>query len=383
MLAAVTREDFARCLGKGSTSLDVHMGLEVSGYHDSDHVDVLSPAYTLGVESPTGGWGVNGSILVDVVTAASVDVVANASPRWQEVRYAPAIGGHKKFGDVDVTLKGNLSREPDYLATSASAGLSVDLRQKTITPALTYQFSYDIAGRSGTPFSVFSHDITRHAIDASTTFVLDKGTLFAATFTAVLENGDTSKPYRYVPLFLADVAARVPAGLIPATVNMVRSFRTLEQLPLSRQRWAIAGLLAHRFASSTLRAEERLYVDNWGLKASTTDLEYLVDVTDRVRLWPEVRAHAQAPVSFWQLAYVTKPTSNAGFSEPALRTGDRELGPLVGVTFGVGGRFAFGERRNWALGLTANVNYTRFLDDLYIIDRLAYFGATTLEVDFE
>jgi hypothetical protein len=386
MLAAQTRDDFAKCLNKGSgPALDVHLGLEVSGYHDTQSVDVITPALVVGVESPTSGWGVNASLLVDVVTAASADIVATASPRWREVRYVPTLGGHKKFGDVDLSLNGVVSREPDYLATSVGAGVSVDLRQKTITPSLKYEFSYDISGRAGTPFSVFSRPITRHGINASTTFVLDKATLFAATFTAVLENGDSSKPYRYIPMFSADVASRVPIGLAIDTVNENRlSIRVLEQLPTTRQRWAIAGLLAHRFSTSTLRAEERLYIDNWGLKASTTDAQYLIDIGERVRFWPQIRAHAQTGASFWQLAYVATPAkSGPGFSVPALRTGDRELGPLVGLTGGAGVRFALGDQKNYAISFSGNVNYTRFLDHLFLLDRISYFGATTLEADWQ
>ncbi|APR86711.1 hypothetical protein A7982_12060 [Minicystis rosea] len=103
-----------------------------------------------------------------------------------------------------------------------------------------------------------------------------------------------------------------------------------------------------------------------------------------MRLWPQVRANVQGPVSFWKLAYTATPDkTGAGFTWPALRTGDRELGPLVGVTVGAGARFALGEKKNWALGFAGNVNYTRFLDHLFLIDRIAYYGATTLEVDFE
>lgn len=384
MLAAQTRDDFAKCLNSGATSLNVHLGLEVGGYHDTQHVDVVTPAFYASIESPTGGWGVSGSILVDVVTAASADIVATASPRWREVRYVPSLGGHKKFGDVDLSLRGTVSKEPDYLATSVGTGISVDLRQKTITPALRYDFSYDLSGRSGSPLSSFK-PIMRHGIEASTTFVLDKATVFAATFTAVLESGDSSKPYRYIPMFDKDTADIVPAGLVIETVNENRlPMRVLEQLPTSRQRWALAGLLAHRFSRSTLRAEERLYIDNWGLKATTTALQYLIDVHERVRIWPALRANLQTAASFWQLAYTATPDkSGVGFTVPALRTGDRELGPLVGLTFGAGARFALGEKKNWALGITGNVNYTRFLDHLFLLDRLAYFGATTVEVDLE
>jgi hypothetical protein len=385
MLQAQTREDLAKCLNPGgATSLfNLHFGSELSGYHDTDHVDVISPGVLASVENPTGGWGFGASFLVDVVTAASADVVANASPRWNELRYVPSINGHKKFGDTDIGLHANLSHEPDYLATSAGASASLELANKTITAAAGYEFSYDVSGRAGTPSSVFSHKIVRNAADASLTFVVDKATIFAATFTGIWESGDSSKPYRYVPMFAPDIAPRVPVGLLAEQVNQSRlPIRALEQLPTSRQRYALAGLLAHRFSSSTFRAEERLYVDNWGLKATTTDATYFIDLSERLRVWPHVRFNAQSAVSFWQLAYVAK-GSSGDIKLPALRAGDRELGPLIGITGGAGVRLALGEKKNWGLSVAGNVLYNRYLDHLYILQRIGYFGASTLEVDFE
>ncbi|HVY48716.1 MAG TPA: DUF3570 domain-containing protein, partial [Minicystis sp.] len=386
MLAAQSREDFQKCLSggnKGST-LNYHFGSEVSGYHDTDHVDVVTPALFANVESPTGGWGVGASFLVDVVTAASVDVVANASPRWREVRYAPTVNGHKKFGEVDISANASLSDEPDYIAIGAGLGVSVDLANKTVTPSLRYDFGYDIEGRSGTPFSVYSHKITNHAIEPSVTFVVDKATIFSTSFTAVFQTGDTSKPYRYVPMFDPTVFDQIPAGFAIDSVNQLRlPIRPLEQVPTSRQRYAIAGLLAHRFSKSTIRAEERLYIDNWGLKATTTDAQYLIDVTKDIRIWPALRFHAQTGVSFWELAYQAAISAQGGVTVPALRTGDRELSPLIGVTGGFGTRFAFGEKKNWALTVTGDVTLTRFFDTLYILQRYGFLGATTLEVDLE
>lgn len=384
MLAAKTRDDFAKCLNKSSgPSVNIHLGFEFSAYHDTQNVDVGTPAIFIGVESPTGGWGISGSFLVDVVTAASADIVATASPRFREVRYVPALSGHKRFGDADVSLRGSLSREPDYLATTVGAGFSIDLAKKMITPNLAYEFSYDISGRAGTPFSVFSRTITRHAATAGSSFVLNKSSILAVSFNAIIENGDTSKPYRYVPMFSDATAKQVPVGLSVDAVNENRlSIRPLEQLPTNRQRYALAALFAYRFSSSTLRLGERAYVDSWGLKASTTDAQYLFDVNDRVRLWPLLRLHAQTGADFWQLAY-TAPQKGTAFKVPALRTGDRELGPLVGVTAGAGARFAFGERKNWALSLMGDFVYTRFLNHLFVLERYGYFGATTLEVDIE
>lgn len=384
MQEAQTQDDFDNCVSKNrKLGLNGKFAFELSGYHDNDKTDVLSPAILFNFEHPTNGWGFGGSFLVDVVTAASTDIVATASPRWTEQRYVPALGGHKKFGDVDVNLHTAFSIEPDYFASSVGTFVSVDLRQKTITPSISYDFSYDIAGRAGTAYSVFSRRITRHAVDLATTFVLDKQSVLTANMSIVAEIGNVSKPYRYIPTFSKDIAPRVLPGLALPTVDSVRNpERILEQLPLSRQRFALAARYARRFSSSTLRAEERLYTDSWGLKATTTDMRFLIDVGKSVRLWPHARFHAQTGADFWQLAYVSE-YSGGRLQVPNYRTGDRELGPLFAVTGGGGVRFAFGESKNWGFTFNGDVIYTQFLNTLYILQRIGYFGAIGLEVDVE
>ncbi|EYF04337.1 DUF3570 domain-containing protein [Chondromyces apiculatus] len=388
MSKAQTREELAQCIAGGGegSGLNYRAGLEVSGYHDSDHVDVSTPAVTFSVESPTGGWGVNGSFLVDVVTTASSDIIATASPRWTETRYGPAIGGHKKIDSWDISGGGNMSVEPDYTSIGVGVGASVELAQKMITPSLSYGFSYDLSGRSGTPFSVFSYKIHRHSLDGGVGFVLDKATFLAVGATVVLEFGDLSKPYRAIPLFSPEVAENVPPGLSVAATQRVRlPERAMEQVPeAGRQRYAIAGRLAHRFASSTIRAEERLYTDSWGVIGSTTDVRYLVDLNESIRIWPHGRFHAQKGVSFWQLAYAAERNTETDVLQvPAYRTGDRELGPYLQATVGGGVRFGFGSSDNMGLTINADFIYSRYLNTLYLPQKFGYFGATAFEVEFE
>ncbi|HSN97897.1 MAG TPA: DUF3570 domain-containing protein [Candidatus Nanopelagicales bacterium] len=387
MAKAQTREELATCIAGGSeeSGLNYRAGLEVSGYHDSDHVDVVTPAVTFSVESPTEGWGASASFLVDVVTAASSDILSMASPRWTEVRYGPGIGGHKKFDNFDVSGGFSMSVEPDYLSINANAGASVELVQKTVTPSLSYSFGYDISGRSGTPYEVFGNRITRHGFDLGLGLVLDKATFLALGATAVLEFGDLSKPYRYIPMFDQNVAPLIPSGLSILGVHANRRpERVLEQLPLSRQRYAVAGRIAHRFASSTIRAEERLYTDSWGVMGSTTDTRYIIDLNDAIRVWPHGRFHAQTGVDFWQLAYVAQFDPETGeLNVPAFRTGDRELGPYIQATLGGGARFAFGAHDEFGLTVNFDFIYSRYLQTLFLPQKFGYFGATALEVEFE
>ena len=83
--------------------------------------------------------------------------------------------------------------------------------------------------------------------------------------------------------------------------------RISERVPDTRNRFAVSARLAQRLSGSTLIVSERLYQDDWGLRASTTDLRMLMDAGRRWFVWTHLRAHVQAGVSFWKRAYVARP----------------------------------------------------------------------------
>ncbi|MEP7121006.1 MAG: DUF3570 domain-containing protein [Byssovorax sp.] len=376
----------AVCAGKtavaeGDSPLTIRAGAEMSFYQDSKATTVASPTIFAGVEHVLGGWGVSGTLMVDVVSTASADIVATASTRWNEVRVAPALRGHRRFGDADVAVRAAVSSEPDYLSTAGGATLSLDLANKLVTPSLSYDFSHDLAGRTATPFSLFARPIDRHTLSGSVSLIMSRATVFVPALSATFERGDTSKPYRYIPLFSPNAAAQVVAGMSAEAINPLRiGLAPLEQLPTSRQRWSLDGLVLHRFAQSTLRFEERLYVDTWGLKASTADAHFQLDLSERTRLGAHLRFHAQTGVNFWRLAYVATATS-AGIDVPALRAGGPELGPLFTPTEGLDLRIELSPHNHLAISFAGDLAETRFLDHLYLTGRTSFLGATTLDVE--
>lgn len=356
-----------------------HVSTDAAAYADSDHVYVLTPSIAGTVSNPAAGWSIGGQYLVDVVSAASVDIVATASQRFLEVRHAGTLDASYKPGAFGLTLDGAVSREPDYLSWTAGGLLTQDLLDQNLSLLLGYSHGHDIAGRSGTAFSVFSRPLDRDAFKGGFSLVLDRATIASVLADVVVENGDPSKPYRYVPLFAPGTQVPVGASIDQVTALRV-SERPLEQLPRTRDRYALSLRVAHRFTRSTLRIDERLYTDSWALHASSTDARYLVDAGRRWELGPHLRVHAQTPVSFWRRAYVLQPDH----SYPALRTGDRELGPLLGLTLGASVRRALGARDHpeaWSLGLDVNATETRYFDDLYIRRRLSTLATLSLEAE--
>jgi hypothetical protein len=369
-----------------------HAGMEIAGYQDSDNVSVLTPSINAGIDNVSGA-SLTASYLVDVVSAASADIVSTASNRWQETRQAGGLGAQYKPHDFGVGVGGSVSSEPDYLSYGFFATVVKDFDEKNWTVNFGYGYSHDTAGRCGangncTPFSVFSRDLQRGSFNAGIAWVVDRASLASVTADLVIENGDQSKVYRYIPMFSDSVQPNIPNGASAAIVNALRlPERPLEQLPLERKRFALTGRYAHRFDGSTVRLEERFYDDDWALIASSTDARWIFDLGKRFALWPHTRLHVQKPVSFWERAYTSGsggPNGDA-FNLPLYRTGDRELGPLWTVEGGGGIKWYLGsdaEPRSVILGFTADAMYTAYTDDLYISSRTGYLGALTLEVQW-
>jgi hypothetical protein len=363
------------------SNLTARASTEIAAYHDSTATSVLTPSIAASVESPTAGWGVNGRYLVDVVTAASPDIVSTASPRWTEVRNAGGLGFRYKPGTFGVAASTSASYTPDYLALGANGQVTQELDEKNLTLLAGYGYGHDTIGRTGTPFSVFSRSLSYHTINAGLSKIVNKAIVVGVYGDAIFESGDQSKPYRYVPIFAAADASRIPRGASLTEISTFRiQARPLEQLPLERERYAVTGRLAWRGDSTTLRFEQRLYVDTWGLKASTTDARYFVDLSDRFTVWPHLRVHAQSAVSFWKRAYVGDLDTL-----PALRTGDRELGALTNLGGGGGLRLALGKAGSvddWVITTTVDGTWTTFSDALYVKYRLSGLAAVALEVTF-
>jgi hypothetical protein len=358
--------------------------LEMATYTDSDHVTVYSPSIAASIENVTQGVSLRGSYLVDVVSAASVDIVSTASQAWHEVRNAGTLETEYKPHEFGITIGGSVSSEPDYLSYGLGFSLTQELNEKNTVITGGYGYGHDIAGRSTTPFSVFSRVIEHGTFNLGVTQVVNRSTVASVAADLMLDDGDQSKPYRYIPMFAPNVVPQVPLGASIAWVTANRlPERPLEQLPLSRQRFALTGRLGHRFEASTLRLEERIYDDSWQLVASTTDARWIFDVGKRFAIWPHARFHMQSSVNFWQRAYVSN-NANGGWDLPEFRTGDRELGPLRTFTGGAGIRCFLGTRADpqaWSLTLQGDAMYTNFLDDLYLTSRTGGLGSLTFEAE--
>jgi hypothetical protein len=267
----------------------------------------------------------------------------------------------------------------------AGGKLLLDLAERTANPVFGYTFGHDTAGRTGTPFSVYSQELQRHALDAGIELILGRDTVAFIGASAVLERGDQKKPYRFLPVFAPEVASGIPAGASLALVNDSRlPGRMAESVPQSRNRFALSTRIARRFARSTFVVSGRVYADDWGLFAVTSDAQYIHDIGRGFAVWGHLRGHLQSGVSFWERAYVSSSPLPNALSVPTYRSGDRELSPFGAGTLGAGARWNVGSAlrpSSWALSLQADVTATRYLDALYVRSRVAQISILQLEAE--
>jgi hypothetical protein len=384
MLTARNQDDVLRCVRQESRSLLVKMGLTMGGYADTTNVQVYSPELQATVSSPTQRWKVGGRFLVDVVSAASPDVVSHASPPFKERRYAGGVNGGYGMGAIAAEAGANYSSEPDYESLGAGLALSLDLLDKQITPRIAGAYSHDDVGR-GPDNVIGTLDVVE--LEAGVTFVLSPASLLLVGGTAQLERGDESKPYRTVPLFdpIAVAPSIHPGAAIPLVNSTRLPYEPIERLPSARDRYALAARLAHRWRRATLRLDERLYEDSWELQASTTDLRLVLDVTPCLEFWPHARFHAQGAASFYKLAYTASLGPRGLLAIPLYRTTDRELSSLVSATGGAGARLqlsAPNAKTQVGLTLQVDVAYTKYFESLYITQRTALYGSIGLDVEY-
>lgn len=386
MVSAKTQEEIVACLPQDRKPLRVYVGIDTSAYTDTLDVHVLTPGVRGAVSSPTGGWNVGGNYLVDIVTAASPDVVSTASRRFHDVRHAGGLTGGYKPGRFGVQGYGSYSQERDYISRSVGATVTGDFWDKQFTPALGYAFTWDTIGRAGTDYDVFGKPFRTHEINAGSTFVLSPMSVLVAGGGVAFENGDQSKPYRYIPLFEPGVS--VPVGASVDEVNRARlPIKPLEQLPLDRKRFNVSGRFVTRIrANATLRLEERVYYDTWATMATTTDARYMVDVKPRLRVWPHLHVHVQSGTKFFRRIYGATLEADGSATVPQFRSTDRELSPMFGVTAGGGARYALtepGGKMEIAVFASADALFNYYLNTLYVNTRLAGYGTLGIEANFE
>jgi hypothetical protein len=341
-------------------------------YSDTDNVLVVSPQVAAHRKLDEQGGEASARVAVDVISAASVDVVSQATPGFTEVRKEAALAGSHRIGAILPGVRYRFSDEPDYRSHTVGATAARDFADHDTTVALSYDLGFDTIGRTGTPSGVWSRHLTIHTGEVGVTQVVGPRTVVRGSYSLTVQRGYMEKPYRYVPLFdmatLADLERG--GGLDADEVDAYRlPERPPEAVPDLRLRHALALRGLRYFPSiGAGQLDYRFYIDSWGVQAHTVDVALRIPI-GRFRLDLEDRLHYQRAADFWARAYAVDGDGQI----PVWRSLDRELGSYAQNTVFVRLQRPFGDFLVYAMGGTM---ITRFADFLYLDWRLALISET-------
>lgn len=302
-----------------------HQGAStLSLYVDDDHTQVVTSVTRAKAEPWTGGT-LTASYLIDVISSASVDVVSQATPRFEENRHAlnagvsQAIGLHTLRASYGYSIEIGTGERPghkgariaDYQGHGLGAGADLVFFDRNTTVSADYAIELGQVGWAND--ANFKEALTTHVVDLRVAQVLSRRLLGELGWTFTGQGGYTAKPYRF---------ARVQE-VLPGVCRVCPP----ETHPRTRLRNAVfGGLRRHLFAESALSLRYRFYFDDWGLTAHTVEGRLHLGWSKAFGIRLRYRLHLQGAANFWQDVY----------SQPRrYMTADRELSPLSGNLLGL------------------------------------------------
>lgn len=341
-------------------------------YSDTDNVVVVSPQVAVHRAIDEDGGSVGARVVVDVVSAASVDVVSNATTRFSEVRTEAVFSLAKAFGKHLPSLSYRYSHEPDYVSHGVGVGYQRELGSSDTVLRLGYNLSLDTVGYTGSPSGAFSEQLTSHGLSVSLTQVLSPTTLVRGVYTLSVQDGYMEKPYRYVPLFdQAGIDAAMADGntIDLDTFDQYRlAMRPPEEVPDRRIGHAVAARVQRYvgWLPGALRLDYQLFADSWGVLAHTIQpsVRYKRSESQMVAVYG--RVYWQQAADFWRREYVV----SAG-QLPRYRTLDRDLSSDYTVLGGA--RFEWTGERISAY-VDASAMNTVYDDYIFLRSRFALVG---------
>ncbi|MEP7102017.1 MAG: DUF3570 domain-containing protein [Burkholderiales bacterium] len=328
-----------------------------------DHAEAMFHAYNGGGVKANGPAllvrkslmdkvSLQGSLYVDSVSNASIDVVTTASP-YRETRTEYGLSADYVYRDSHMVLGVTSSKEPDYTANAFSLDVSQESFGGMTTTSLGFTRGSDKVGKHNSP--EFSDTAKHWQYRFGVTQILTRQWLASANFEAISDDGYLQSPYR---------VARVFGAAVPENDPRTRSSRAMK--------FRVVGDLGHHDA---VHGEYRYFWDTWGIKAHTVELGYSRYFGDAILADTFVRYYTQTHALFY---------SDNAQQEATYVSRNRQLSSYNDI--GLGGKLSYTVRKvpgSYELKLNGGLEYVRFkFSDFSDIrtDKLYSYSASVLQL---
>jgi hypothetical protein len=267
-------------------------------------------------------FAVQGSYFVDTVSGASVDVTSNASVIKDE-RKQKTLSLDYIHDKTQYNLSYTQSRERDYVSNTTHFSLSQDMFGDLTTLTLGFTRSRNAVGENtGTAYvpviQWLGHSDTR-SFEAGLSQVITKNLITGVTAEVITDQGFLENPYRFV-----------------LDYDPVLGFtKGVQSYPNTRTSTAVEGRAKYYLPwRAAVSGSYRYFSDTWGVRASTTELDYTHPLTNLWIFEGRVRYYSQGHASFYSDLFPFAGSQN-------YESRDKELAASKDTTLGAKVTYAF------------------------------------------
>lgn len=261
---------------------------------------------------------------VDMVSSASIDVMATASP-YKEERKQYSVAADYLRGKSTYSLGFIDSSESDFDAQTAYASVSQDMFGDLTTVSFSFKRGWNDVGRNvqGARDLTFAQkqDVRSYAVGV--TQVLTRNLIGAANFEVMTDEGYLNSPYRSVRYL--DSSSLDGSGY---------SYQP-ELYPKTRTSNASALRLKYFLSyRAALEGRYRFYTDSWGIASHTGEVTYTQPMWDKWTFEASLRYYRQNSADFYSDLFPRRDYAN-------FLARDKELSTFQSYTLGVGAAYDF------------------------------------------
>jgi len=284
---------------------------------------------------------VNGHYYIDSVSAASIDVVANAS-EYTEERTEISAGVDFLHEKTMISTGYTNSEENDFEADSVFLSIGQDFFGDLTKLTMGYARGWDKVGKIE---SDFSEDVDRQIYKLGMSQVLTKNSLMGIDIETISDEGYLNNPYRSYRYFDSDPSQDNGDGIATEVYPETRTSTAV----------AVRGLYYLPYRAS-IKGEYRYFNDSWGIDAHTYEVLYVHPFGRQWTLEGRVRRYSQSSADFYSDIF-----SHKGAEDFMAR--DKELSTYTGMTYGGGVTYELGQ------GVIPHVNKLKLT---LLVDYLKY-----------
>lgn len=293
-------------------------------YYWEKSTRVIAPSASVNLATPSG-VRLEGAYLLDAITSASTATGVIVDKAFTEKRNEghAGVGYEVEIGDkqLDLSVSGRVSKEPDYLSRGVGFGAALSLDQRNTVLRLNGYFISDEISRivrgpvEGQPNvvraqrAVHQGDLWALSVGVGWDQVLSPRTTLSLGYDLAKLNGLQSNVYR--------------------TVDLIEGGQRVETHPDARTRHAGYVWLSH-FVTNTrtaLRLGYRLYYDTWELLAHVPELRIHQELGEYLELRLRYRVYTQNSSFFYRPRGMSSASATYVTDDPKMsRFHDQTLG---------------------------------------------------------